>query len=67
MKVGGAFVLLDSSYPLVYLRSSCQECRAHVVVTSKMNLQLARQLAQNVVAVDETLVPLHGPWTPTQT
>ncbi|OXV10693.1 hypothetical protein Egran_01550 [Elaphomyces granulatus] len=64
LKAGGAFVLLDSSYPLVYLRSSCQECRAHVVVTSKMNLQLARQLAQNVVAVDETLVPLHGPWTP---
>ncbi|GAB1218331.1 hypothetical protein ATERTT37_007585 [Aspergillus terreus] len=51
LKVGAAFVLLDTSYPLGRLRAICDEIQAPVMITSESRQQVARTLNDRVVLV----------------
>lgn len=51
LKVGAAFVLLDTSYPLGRLRTICDEIRAPIIITSESRQQVARTLVDQVVVV----------------
>ncbi|KAL5362552.1 hypothetical protein BJX96DRAFT_186106 [Aspergillus floccosus] len=51
LKVGAAFVLLDTSYPLGRLRAICDEIRAPVIITSESRQQVARTLIDRLVVV----------------
>ncbi|PKY04560.1 acetyl-CoA synthetase-like protein, partial [Aspergillus campestris IBT 28561] len=51
IKAGGAFILLDPSYPLARLRSICNAVSAGVIVTSTANAAIANDLAAQVVVL----------------
>ena len=53
MKAGGAFVLLDPSYPISRLRQMCAAVNATMVVSMKGNCTLASKLGPEVLIVDE--------------
>lgn len=53
MKAGGAFVLLDSSFPIMRLQKMCHELRAVTVVASEQHANIAFQLATQVVVIDK--------------
>lgn len=61
LKVGAAFVLLDTSYPLGRLRTICDEIRAPIIITSESRQQVARTLVDQVVVVGKVNVstPTH--------
>ncbi|OJJ07364.1 hypothetical protein ASPVEDRAFT_65770 [Aspergillus versicolor CBS 583.65] len=52
MKAGGAFVLLDASYPIQRLHAMCQQVSAPMVLTSKLHTPIARELAPKIVVID---------------
>ena len=51
MKAGGAFVLLDASYPVQRLRQMCEQLDAQLVVTSQGNLEVASQLPGDILSL----------------
>ncbi|KAJ5714400.1 nonribosomal peptide synthetase [Penicillium malachiteum] len=51
MKAGGAFVLLDPSYPEMRLRSICSTISAELIVASVQNEAMAARLARFVVTI----------------
>ncbi|KAL2851264.1 hypothetical protein BJX68DRAFT_266172 [Aspergillus pseudodeflectus] len=51
LKVGAAFVLLDTSYPSGRLRTICDEIQAPCILTSESRQQDARTLIDQVVVV----------------
>ncbi|KAI1819369.1 hypothetical protein F4861DRAFT_146977 [Xylaria intraflava] len=51
LKVGGAFVLLDPSYPLTRLEDICRHLNSKVVLASNNNITLASSLASTVIVV----------------
>lgn len=53
IKSGGAFVLLDPSYPIARLKDICEEVNAGLVVASKSHSKTASQLSENVITVDQ--------------
>lgn len=52
IKAGGAFVLLDASYPIQRLQAMCHQVSAPMVLTSKLNAAIAGELAQQLVVID---------------
>ncbi|KAK2766911.1 NRPS [Arachnomyces sp. PD_36] len=52
MKAGGAFVLLDSSYPIQRLRKMCEQVDARLIVTSQRKSGVAAQLPGDVLVVE---------------
>lgn len=59
IKAGGAFQLWDPSLPVVRLGGMFAESKAHLVLASAANARLAAEISENVMVVDESLVP---PW-----
>ena len=53
LKAGGAFVLLDPSYPLPRLKHICQDTNACFVLTSECKKNLAATLGPEVVVVSD--------------
>ncbi|KAJ5742341.1 acetyl-CoA synthetase-like protein [Penicillium manginii] len=53
VKAGGAFVLLDPSYPQARLRKICRDVSAELVVASVHNRAMAADLAAQVVVVGD--------------
>ncbi|PFH58666.1 hypothetical protein XA68_13399 [Ophiocordyceps unilateralis] len=51
LKAGGAFVLLDPSYPTERLRTMCRDCSATLIVTSSQQATLARSLTSRAIIV----------------
>jgi non-ribosomal peptide synthetase component F len=51
MKAGGAFVLLDVSFPLLRLQAICANLRAPLMIASKLSQKLAESLSLNVIVV----------------
>jgi non-ribosomal peptide synthetase component F len=51
LKAGGAFVLLDLSYPLNHLQDICQRLQARIVVASTTATDFAALLADQVITV----------------
>ncbi|KAL2858512.1 hypothetical protein BJY01DRAFT_241841 [Aspergillus pseudoustus] len=51
LKVGAAFVLLDTSYPMGRLQGICDEIRAPCIISSEPREQVARALIDEVVVV----------------
>lgn len=51
MKAGGAFVLLDASYPIQRLRQMCQQLDAQLIVASPGNMGIASQLPGDVLSI----------------
>ncbi|PYI01217.1 acetyl-CoA synthetase-like protein [Aspergillus sclerotiicarbonarius CBS 121057] len=51
MKAGGAFVLLDASFPVDRLQAICRQLGAPIVVSSETHLPLARQLSPDPIIV----------------
>jgi non-ribosomal peptide synthetase component F len=51
VKAGGAFVLLDPSFPLLRLQSICQDTNASLILTSESKKNLAATLGPEVVVV----------------
>lgn len=54
IKAGGAYVLLDPSYPPKRMESICQDVDATVLVASPQTIDKVETLVDNVVVVDET-------------
>lgn len=59
IKAGGAFVLLDPSYPLSRLQAICQEINSQIVICSNKLRILCSQLADTIV-VDDTYLSKQG-------
>ncbi|KJK63737.1 AMP-binding enzyme [Aspergillus parasiticus SU-1] len=55
MKAGGAFVALDSSFPMDRLKKICQGCNATLVICSENNAIIGSSLAPTVVTVGPAL------------
>ncbi|KAJ1713061.1 nonribosomal peptide synthase [Aspergillus flavus] len=53
MKAGGAFALLDPSYPLSRLRQMCEAVKSSLVVSTNETRSLASQLGLSVLVIDE--------------
>ncbi|KAH1344162.1 hypothetical protein KXV68_000815 [Aspergillus fumigatus] len=53
MKAGGAFLLLDPSYPLQRLKDICADIDCRLVVSSTTHEAMSRELASTVVVVGE--------------
>ncbi|KAK6820446.1 hypothetical protein RU639_007581 [Aspergillus parasiticus] len=53
MKAGGAFVLLDPSYPLSRLRQMCEAVKSSLVVSTNETRSLASQLGLGILVIDE--------------
>ncbi|TAQ84797.1 hypothetical protein B7494_g6879 [Chlorociboria aeruginascens] len=53
LKAGGAFVLLDPSYPIQRLEELCQAVKARVMVASRENAEKTAKLGLDVVLVDD--------------
>ncbi|KAE8421175.1 hypothetical protein BDV36DRAFT_292610 [Aspergillus pseudocaelatus] len=53
MKAGGAFVLLDPSYPLTRLRQMCEVVKSSLVVSTNKTRSLASRLGLQVLVIDE--------------
>ncbi|KAL8974053.1 MAG: hypothetical protein Q9197_001709 [Variospora fuerteventurae] len=53
MKAGGAFVLLDTSYPLPRLREICQRIQAEVILVSAQSFEDALELAPHRIALGQ--------------
>ncbi|OJJ03909.1 hypothetical protein ASPVEDRAFT_85331 [Aspergillus versicolor CBS 583.65] len=53
LKAGGAFLLLDTSWPLRRLKEICVEVDCQLVVSSTANEAMSRQLAPAVVTIGE--------------
>lgn len=51
MKSGGAFVLLDPSYPIARLKEICVNVNAGLVVASNLHSSMANQLSDNVMTI----------------
>lgn len=62
MKAGGAFSLLEASYPLSRLQEICEQLGASVVLSSEQNANLARSLTgvQVVVVGEHSVKELAG-------
>lgn len=54
IKAGGAYVLLDPSYPSKRMESICQDVEATILVASHQTIEKVQELVDNVVVVDET-------------
>ncbi|KAK2757943.1 NRPS [Arachnomyces sp. PD_36] len=54
MKAGGAFVLLDTSYPLPRLQAICAMLEPSLILSSVQNSQIAAELGSKVVTVSES-------------
>ncbi|KAI9371235.1 hypothetical protein BJX61DRAFT_543884 [Aspergillus egyptiacus] len=54
IKAGGAYVLLDPSYPPKRMESICQDIDATVLVASPQTIDRAEALVDNIVVVDES-------------
>ncbi|OJJ32580.1 hypothetical protein ASPWEDRAFT_44725 [Aspergillus wentii DTO 134E9] len=52
IKAGGAYVLLDPSYPFKRMESICQDVDATVLVASSQTIEKVQPLVENVVVVD---------------
>jgi amino acid adenylation domain-containing protein/non-ribosomal peptide synthase protein (TIGR01720 family) len=62
LKAGGAFVLLDTSYPYARLVAMCQDVDAWLILTSRMQLPQASKLADHVMVVEqETIMSNNDP------
>ncbi|OJJ32292.1 hypothetical protein ASPWEDRAFT_175579 [Aspergillus wentii DTO 134E9] len=54
MKAGGAFVLLDSTYPMSRLQEMCQRVNARLIVASQQQIQVVSELGvPTILAVDQ--------------
>ncbi|RHZ49214.1 nonribosomal peptide synthetase fmqA [Aspergillus thermomutatus] len=53
MKAGGAFLLLDTSYPLQHLKEICADVDCRLVVSSTTHEAMSMELASKVVVVGE--------------
>ncbi|PIG81413.1 nonribosomal peptide synthase [Aspergillus arachidicola] len=53
IKAGGAFVLIDISYPLKRIRAICQSVSAKVAVVSPQHELLGREIVRLVVAIGD--------------
>jgi non-ribosomal peptide synthetase component F len=53
LKAGGAFVLLDPSYPLSRLKEICGEIRGTVVVSSIQHIETAKQIASTAIPIGD--------------
>lgn len=51
LKAGGAFVLLDPSYPIKRLQEICHDLNAKVVLSSVKNGVFSRKLANEVISI----------------
>ncbi|KAI9371442.1 hypothetical protein BJX61DRAFT_543693 [Aspergillus egyptiacus] len=51
---GGAFVLLEPSFPIKRLEWICQTAKASLVIASRQNAEKARGLAPEVVVIDDS-------------
>lgn len=54
IKAGGAYVLLDPSYPPKRMESICQDVDATVLVASSQTIDKAETLVDNVIVINET-------------
>ncbi|KFZ18629.1 hypothetical protein V501_01109 [Pseudogymnoascus sp. VKM F-4519 (FW-2642)] len=54
MKAGGAFVLLDPTYPLSRLQEISGDIRATIVLCSVDNITIAEQIAKTVIPVGDS-------------
>ncbi|OJJ03912.1 hypothetical protein ASPVEDRAFT_135907 [Aspergillus versicolor CBS 583.65] len=53
IKAGGAFMMWDPSFPVARLRGMFGESGAHLVLASAGNSQMASEISDNVIVVDE--------------
>lgn len=54
MKAGGAYVFLDPEYPIVRMRSICDDLGANLLLSSAKNVSLGEKLVSKVVCIPET-------------
>ncbi|KAJ2968886.1 hypothetical protein NQ176_g8956 [Zarea fungicola] len=54
IKAGGAYVLLDPSYPTKRMESICQDVDATILVASPQTVDKVQTLVENIVVVDDS-------------
>ncbi|KAK3179273.1 NRPS [Lecanicillium sp. MT-2017a] len=54
IKAGGAYVLLDPSYPSKRMESICQDVEATILLASSQTIKTVQKLTENVIVVDDT-------------
>lgn len=59
IKAGGAFVLLDSTYPFRRLQEICSSVSTRLIITSERNTGIGEKLASKVVTVGDYLHEWH--------
>ncbi|WEW60312.1 hypothetical protein PRK78_005797 [Emydomyces testavorans] len=60
LKAGGAFVLLEPSYPLKRLSDMCDDVEAKVVVSSVLQAELSSNLAHEIIVLPDSIMNTNG-------
>ncbi|KAK7424077.1 hypothetical protein QQX98_000687 [Neonectria punicea] len=61
LRAGGAFLLLDTSYPLGRVADMCREVKARIILTSRALIDRARDLAEVVLIPSELNTETEAP------
>nr|QTX15975.1 nonribosomal peptide synthase [Aspergillus westerdijkiae] len=61
MKSGGAFLLLDPSFPEERLQTICDQINAQIILSSKEQANRARSIISETIVVDEKQTPIPVP------
>ena len=56
LKAGGAFTVIDSSFPASRIAKICQQTRANVALASKIHCDTMRALVSHCFAIDDDLI-----------